>query len=188
MKFVKTLLALAVVGAAVSAQAESNFVSGAAAVSPGAVARLDFRINVPKVLFLRVGTGTEFVNDATVDEVVFNVGPAAVITPGADVAGASSGGTINARIFGNGGPVSLVNAGSGAGLINVAGDIIPWTQILPTTTSGTFTNPAINATTPLAAVARIVNQTAVWAFAYDNTASVPEGSYTGRVTYTATML
>ena len=103
MKFVKTLLALAVVGAAVSAQAESNFVTGAAAVTPGAVARLDFRINVPKVLFLRVGTGTEFTNVGTIDRVDFDVLPADVITPGTDVAGVSTGGVINSRVFGNGG-------------------------------------------------------------------------------------
>ena len=188
MKFVKTLLALAVVGAAVSAQAESNFVTGAAAVTPGAVARLDFRINVPKVLFLRVGTGTEFTNVGTIDRVDFDVLPADVITPGTDVAGVSTGGVINSRVFGNGGNVTLLTAGTVGGLVNAATDTIAWTQILPTTTSGTFANPAINASTTLTAVSRIVNQTGVWAFAYDNAASVPEGQYDGRVTYTATML
>ncbi len=186
MKFVRTLLALAVVGAAVSAQAESNFVTGAAAVTPGAVARLDFRINVPKVLFLQVGTGTEFINVGTINRVDFDVLPADVITPGANVAGVSTGGTINTRVFGNGGDITLVNVGSGAGLVNTPGDIIPWSQILPAGT-GTFANPAINNTATLTAAARIVNQTGVWTFAYDNTVSVPEGQYNGRVTYTATM-
>ncbi len=187
MKFVQTLLALAAIGTAMSAQAESNIVTGAAAVSTGAVARLDFRINVPKVLYLRVGSGIDFTDVPTVDEVVFTVPATAVLTPGANVNGVGSAGVITARIFGNGGNVSLSTVGSGSGLVS-GPDTIAWSEILPSSIGGTFANPAINSSSTVTAVGRIVSRSGTWAFAYDNISTTPEGSYLGQVTYTATVL
>ena len=187
MKFIRTCFALAFVGAAVSAQAESSIVTGAAVATPGAVARLDFRVNVPKVLYLRVGSGVDFSDGITIDEVVFNVPVASVLTPGANVNGVGSAGVITSRIFGNVGNVTLGTVGSGTGLVSGA-DTILWSEILPSTIGGAFSNPAINSSATIPAAGRIVNRSGTWAFAYDNSATVPEGSYLGQVTYTATML
>ena len=184
MKFAKQLFALAAVAAAFSAYAESDITTGAGALT--ATARLDFRVIVPKVLFLQVGTGTAFADVATIDRVDFTLTPAQV-TSATAVAGVSTGGTINARVLGNGGNVTFGAVGPVGGLTNGA-QTIPWSEIAPTAT-GALVHPAINgATTTLAATAGVYNQAAVYSFNYSNTNVVAAGTYEGRVTYTASVL
>ena len=187
MKFTRSLAAFAVVFCSISVQSESQSVSGSLAVTPGAVARLNFRIIVPKVLYLRVGSGVDFANTPTVDEVLFTVPPGDASTPGTIVNGVGSAGAITARIYGNGGNVTLRNVGSGSGLVGGA-NTIPWSQILPNLIAGTLANPPINSSRTVAAVGRMVNESATWGFRYDNTPVAAEGDYRGQVTYTATML
>jgi hypothetical protein len=50
-----TLLAAAVAAAPFAANAESQFVNGTGTAS----AKLDFRVTIPRVLFLRVGAGAD---------------------------------------------------------------------------------------------------------------------------------
>ena len=185
MKFAKQLIALATAAAAFSAYAESDITTGAGALT--ATARLDFRVIVPKVLFLQVGTGTAFADVATIDRVDFTL-TAAQATSGAAVAGVSTGGAINARVLGNGGTVTFGAVGTVGGLTNGA-QTIPWSEIAPTATGGTLIHPAISgATSALAATAGVVNSSTVYSFNYSNTNVVAAGQYDGRVTYTASVL
>ena len=187
MKFAKQFIALAAVAAAFSAQAESDINTGVGALS--AIAKLDFRVIVPKVLFLQVGTGTAFNDVITVDRVDFTLLPADV-TSGLPIAGVSTGGAINARVLGNGGNVTFGSTGPATGLVHttVPAQTIPWTQIAPAVV-GTLIHPTVNAgATTLTAAAGVVNQTSVYSFNYSNSSVVAAGEYNGRVTYTASVL
>jgi hypothetical protein len=211
MKKLLLVTALAAI-APLAAHAESNFTTAAGAQS--AAAKLDFRVVVPKMRCLQVGTGTNLANNATVDKVSFDV-PAGAIGNGTAVAGTGgdlAGGGVTVRVLGNSGTVSLTNATSGQLSSGVAGNpTVPWTDIvvtagaLATTTTG-YTNAAIAhppfnnaagggasaAATTLAASAGLVRREGSWTFAYANTATLPAGTYgdtvgnNGRVTYTAT--
>jgi hypothetical protein len=198
MKFAKHLLALALIGAAFTAHAESDVnVSNAAGAS--AVAKLDFRITVPRLIFLRVGTGVNFADalgGANIDRVDFTLA-AADIASGLAIAGASGAGAypIVARVLGNGGNVTFSAAGSGTGLVHtpiapaVAGPVVPWSQIVPAVAvGGTLPHPAIGgASSTLTATSGVVNATSNWTFSYTNTSPVAAGQYDGQVTYTAAL-
>jgi hypothetical protein len=194
----KSLALAAAVAAPLAAHAESNFVTGAGALN--ATANVDFRITIPRVLFLQVGTGALFANNAAVDLIDFVV-PAASVGDGNPVAAtAGSGdlgtGSVTARVRGNGGNVTLAATTAGA-LSNGSGGSIDWTEITTTLAAGTLPIiPLPNGATAsnlLNAVAGVVNQSAQWTYSYDNTAIVPAGVYgginanNGRVTYTASM-
>jgi hypothetical protein len=197
------------------ARAESTTINPAAAAS-AAAARLDFKVTVPAVLYLRVGTGAVVgaANDATVNLIDFAV-PAANLGDGTSVAAsAGSGdltnGAVTVRLFSNFGTNVSLNSAVAGQLLNAAGDVIPWTQIavasaaLAATTAGYtntgITHPAFSATngngtaTTLTAASRLVRQEGKWTFTFANTTAFPAGTYgaapgsNGRVTYTATQL
>lgn len=211
MKKLLLLTALAAI-TPLAAQAESNFVTGSGALS--ANAKLDFIVTIPKVLFLQVGAGTSYANNATVNDITFAV-PAGSVGNGTAVAGAGgdlAGGGVTVRVLGNSGTVTLNNSVTGPLSSGVAGDpTVPWSDIVVTsgalasTTTG-FTNaaiahPAFNtaagggasaAPTTLAATGGLVRREGSWTFAYANTSTLPAGTYgntvanNGTVTYTAT--
>jgi hypothetical protein len=193
---------LLVLGVPMWAHAESNVVTGTGALN--ASARVDFRLTVPKILFLQVGTGAAFTNNTAINLIDFVV-PAAGVGSGTAVAGtAASGdlgnGTVTARVFGNNGAVTLSSTTSGA-LSNGLGDTVSYGQIAASsvvlTSATALAAPALgdgtttNTTVP--AVNKIVNRDAKWTFSYLNTALVPSGTYggintnNGRATYTASM-
>jgi hypothetical protein len=197
-------IALAVAMAApLASHAESNFQTGAGALS--AAANVDFTIVIPKILFLQVGTGALYTTNAAVNLITFTV-PAASIGNGTPVAAsAGSGdlgnGTVTAIVRGNNGNITLSTASVGA-MGNGAGDTIPWSQVTTTPaalTTGTVLTPAAipasgSTSVTLTAVAKIVNQDARWTYGYLNTNIVAPGTYggaggtnNGRVTYTATL-
>lgn len=211
--FSKSLLALsaiAALGAPMLAHAESATVTGAGALNTSA--RLDFRVTIPKVLFLRVGTGGLYgaAANATVDLIDFTV-PAASLGNGvAQNATAGSGdlgnGAVTALLRSNAGVVTLTANTLGA-LGNGAGDTIPWSEIA--IANSNLVTPAFANTFPhLAAlpasgasanfapapVAKVTNVGSTWTFTYRNTNTVPAGTYggvgvnNGRVTYTASVL
>ena len=214
MKNLLLIAAAAATLAPFASQAESNFVTTTGSTSPAASAKLDFKIVVPKVLFLQVGTGSSMTDNTTVDMVTFTV-PANGIGNGTAVAGTGgnlSGGAVTVRVLGNTGNVVLTNATSGQLSNGVSGNpTVPWTDItvtadvLATTTTG-YTNAAIahppfnngatggaSATpTTLTASGGLVRREGSWTFAYANTSVMPAGTYgdtvanNGRVTYTAT--
>lgn len=196
-----SLLAATVLAVAGSARAESNFQTGVGALT--ATTHLDFQIIVPKMLYLRVGTGVDRTTVATVDLISFtvpaaNVGDASVI---AGTGGDLTGGVVTARVLANNGTVTLTTATPNQ-LKNVAGDLISFSQIglaVATLTSLTaFTPPAMtdNTTTnsTIAPTLNVVNRDAKWTFTYKNQNVVAAGTYGGvninnsRVTYTASIL
>jgi len=214
MKNLLLIAAAAATLAPFASQAESNFVTTTGSTSPAVNAKLDFKIVVPKVLFLQVGTGTSMADNTVVDKVTFTV-PASGIgnsTPVAGTGGDLGGGAVTVRVLGNTGDVTLSNVTAGQLSNGVSGDpTVPWTDItvtagaLGSTTTG-YTNAAIahppfnngatggaSATaTTLAASAGLVRREGSWTFAYANTSVMPAGTYgdtvanKGRVTYTAT--
>lgn len=190
-------LALAVaVAFPMMASAESNFVTGAATTTPGAQARLDFQVTIPKVLYLQVGTGTYFTNVATVNGVTFTV-PAANVGDSGAIAGSAS---VPVRVVGNNGNITL-NATTAGALGNGSGDTISFTQIVGSSDNANLAHPAAfvdggtsaNVTVTPNIGTKVTDRTANWSFNYANTAVVPPGTYGGvnannsRVTYTATM-
>lgn len=197
----KAIVAAAILSATpMLAQAESTFVNG-----PGnATANLDFQIVVPRILFLRVGTGTNFATNPAIDLITFNV-PAASLGNATPIAAtAASGdlgnGAVTARVLGNGGSVTLSSATLGA-LSNGAGGSISYGQINTAVTAlagvpgAPLPHPTLvdtgTGTTALAATAGVVNRGATWTYSYANSNVVASGSYggvgvnNGRVTYTA---
>jgi hypothetical protein len=178
------------------ASAESDLTVG----TGNAVARLDFRIIVPRVLYFAVGTGNAAVSDNnTVDDVTFdyttNAGavgqgtgsPAAVIT----------GAAVTVRAIGNNGVITVTSTNAGA-LTNATTDTIPWSQITVLSSDNTnFPSPAPSGaatTLALSSGTKVTNRTATWTYSYTNSNVVPPGTYgsidgtqNGRLTYTASM-
>lgn len=183
--------AITIVGLAAfsgTAKAESDF-----STTGSAEARLDFRVTIPSVLFLQVGSGSFPNDDATVDEIVFAPTPAEIAAGGAVGATAGSGdqgnGVVTVRVFGNQGPITLTST---ATPLASAGDVIPWTEI--GVLSSVITHPtfdaagAISTTLPTTSGVRVTNLTGTWEYEFRNTDdAVAEGEYTGTVTYTASM-
>lgn len=186
----KSAIALAL-AAPLLASAESQLVIGAGS----AAADLNFRVVVPRVLFLAVGTGAAgLATDTTEDTVTFDytTNPAAVGTGAA--AGAITGNVVPVKVLGNNGVIALTSSNTGA-LTNATGDTIPWTQITATSSDTTnFASPAPSGAAVnlgLSSGTKITSRTANWTFGYANTAVVAPGAYgttNGKVTYTASML
>lgn len=184
---VSALIALIGYGQAVWAESDIN--SGVVA-GLSAQARLDARVAVPRIIFLRIGTGTNFADNATRNRVTFTVTPANVGS-GTAVIGTPSAGPIQARVLANGGNVSFRASGTNGGLASGANRIL-WTQIVPSVSGGSLPHPAIGngvpgAVTTLVASAGIVDRSAIYSFGYSNSVPVAAGTYNGRVTYTASL-
>jgi hypothetical protein len=185
----KTALAVAL-AAPLLASAESQLTVGAGAAS----ARLDFRVVIPRVLFLAVGTGAAGLATNTFTDTVtfdYTTNPAAVGTGAA--AGAITGNVVPVRVLGNNGVIALASTNTGA-LTNATGDSIAWSEITATSSDATnFASPAPTGASVNLGVSsgtKVTSRTANWTFSYANTAAVPPGTYgttNGRVTYTATM-
>src|SRR6202790_2238555 len=205
---VKSLLGAAALTLPLMAFAESNVQTGAATAAPGATAHVDFTIVIPKILYLRVGTGSAYTTGAltsanTIDLITFS--PAAgTVGNGTAVAGTGgdlAGGVETAAIVSNSGNVTLNAMASGA-LSDGNGNTIPFTQITtaattltsatqlpaPVLTNGTSSNVVLTAP-----ATKLIVEDAKWTYSYANTVNVPAGTYGGsnvnnsRVTYTATM-
>jgi outer membrane lipoprotein SlyB len=186
--------------------AASNRQSGPGALT--ARARVNFRITIPKILYLRVGAGTAYPttlgNLGTVN--LLNFSPSASGlgngTPVAGSGGDLTGGVQTAAIISNSGNVTL-NATATGPLGDATGDSIPYTQISTAASALTagytlLAAPALtNATTAnivlTAPATKVIKADAKWTYSYANTISPPAGTYGGvnvhnsRVVYTASM-
>ena len=190
--FSRQLIALAAIaaasGMATSAHAESD-ITTAAAGAISASARLDFRITVPKIIFLQVGTGTAFSDVGTIDRVDMALSVANVTSGGAVAAAAG----VTTRVLGNGGAVSLNAQGTAGGLSNGSGQTIAWSQVTSASSNASLPHPAIGngvngATATLAASLGVVNQTTNWTFGFSNSlGTIASGTYDGQVVYTAAL-
>jgi hypothetical protein len=186
----KTALAIAL-ASPLLASAES-----ARTVGPGAAAaRLDFRVIVPRVLFLAVGEGAAgLAANTTVGTVTFDYSTNATALGTGVAALVTSGTVVPVRVLGNGGVIALASTNTGL-LTNAATptDTIPWSEITVVSSETLFPSPAPGGGTVNLGVSsgtKVTQRTANWTFSYANTAVVPPGTYgttNGRVTYTATM-
>ena len=192
---------LAALGLPMWAHAESVVTTGAGALS--AAARLDFRVTIPKVLFLQVGTGTMMATNTGINLIDFVV-PAGSAGNGTPIAATTGGdvspGVVTARLRSNGGTVTLLTATTGA-LTNGSGDTLAFSQFGASAAAGAtpnlFAAPALtngSASAPVPVTGgSITDRDALWTFSYLNAALVPPGTYggsstNGRVTYTASVL
>ena len=190
----KSALALALV-TPLLASAESQLTIGAGNAS----ARLDFRVIVPRVLFLGVGTGAAaatLANNTTVDTVTFDYSSNAAALGTGAAAGAITGNVVPVRVVGNNGQIILTANTTGA-LTNGTADTIPWSEITAVSNLAALPSPAIPLTgagaasnVTLSSGSKITDRSANWTFSYANSAVVAPGTYgttNGRVTYTAAM-
>lgn len=188
------------------AHAESSLKTGAAALS--ATAHVDFQITIPKILFLRVGTGTGTVTggwaaNGNIDLISWT--PASgTVGNGVALAGTGgdlTGGVETAVVVANQGNVTLTSTTLGK-LDDGVGDTISYNQIR--TVASTLTTVQVLAapafapnggtrTVNIPATAKIVQRDAQWAYTYRNQTTPPPGVYggvntnNGRVTYTASI-
>lgn len=204
----KTLIGAAAITLPLMAQAESNVATGAGTLT--ATAHVNFSVVIPRVLYLRVGTGSTYTGAtpalsslATQDTITFSPAIGAV---GNGTAVAGTGGDLNngvetAAIVSNAGSVTLTATAAGA-LSDGAGDTIPYTQI--TTTSAaltsttalpapTLSNTTSNSVVLTAPASKLITEDAKWTFSYANAVTAPGGTYgattanNGQITYTATV-
>lgn len=197
----KLLLVCAIAASLVPmlSRAESTFVTGAVPSTP---ARLDFRVIIPRVLFLAVGSGasgTGISANPAIDTVTFDYTTNAAAVGTGAAAATILGNVVPVRVVGNNGQISLTAATTGALTTAGATESIPWSQItvvsdqaltlpspaIPLTGTGAASNVTLSGT-------KLTNQTANWTFSYANSALLPAGIYgtstnNGRITYTATM-
>jgi hypothetical protein len=205
----KCLLAATAAATPLLCNAASTYSSGTGALT--ATATVNFQVNIPQTLYLRVGTGSAYPGTLatvnTTDLITFSpaLGSVGNGTAVAGVGGDLGAGVETAAVLSNGsGNVSLTATEAAAGLTDGFGDFIPFTQITTTaavnTASYTLLNPPVlNATggastiTLTRSAAGIVQADAKWTFSYANSVTPPGGTYGGvgvnnsLVTYTATM-
>jgi hypothetical protein len=204
----RTLLGAASLTLPLVSFAESNVQTGAATAAPGATAHVDFSVVIPKILYLRVGTGSNYTTGILAANAVINLirfsPTAAQVGNGTAVAGAGGnlgGGAETAAVVSNSGNVTLKATSTGA-LLDAAGDSIPYTQIKTAATAGFYPtllpapvlqNGASANILITAPASKIIKTDARWTYSYANTNLVPVGTYggvnvrNGRVVYTATM-
>lgn len=169
-----------------AAHAESNISSGGGTVS--AQARVGFRVEIPRFVFLQVGTGTLMAQNTTQDVIVFQpavsvLGTGSIVnaTPGS---GNLGNGIVTVRIISNAGNITFRATSSPAQLTS-GSNTIPWTQI-QTIVTNNATHPTINGgNVTFNAVNGAVNIDGTWTYRYLNAATPASGDYSSLVTYTA---
>jgi hypothetical protein len=189
----KTTLALAL-ATPLLASAESQLVTTG---TGSAIANLDLRVIIPRVLFLGVGTGsgTPLATNGVIDALTFDyttnpldvgagaTAPAASITSTGPTSGTAS---IPVRVFGNNGQVTVT--ATNPAVLTSGTDTIPFTELSVVSSNAAFAAPGFSGGTSLPTlVGRVTNQTANWTYSYANSTTPAFGTYVGRVTYTATM-
>lgn len=194
----KTLILLAIAATAGAAYAESRISASAGAVPLSTSAQLNFEVQVPRILYLRVGdTG------ATINTVTFTVGLAAplgslpinnaeytaTIPPGISGAVATdddttgSDGAIPVQLWTNNGTANL--GCTSPGLSGTSGTI-PLSAITVTQT-GSLPHPggSLDCTTTEVGATGVNSLEGAWTYAFAPTVMPPAGTYSTVVTYTA---
>ena len=169
------LTIVAALGTTEMAWAESRLQAGGA--SPQA--RLDFRITLPTLLYLQIGT-----TGATVDRITFTLNN----IPGTGAVQGTSSGTypvpVRAAGFVPRGQTMTIRANSSVPLTNgsenIRFDNIRWTA------TGNFTSGRFNDTAnqSVRSWTGSGNRTGTYRFYYDNDEYHGSGTYNGQVTYT----
>lgn len=189
---IKSVLALAA-ASPLLASAESQLTIG----TGSAVARLDLRVIVPRVLFLGVGTGaTGNVTNTTINQITFDYSTNPLDVGSTGVAAGSitntgptpAGSSVPVRVVGNNGQVTIT--ATNPATLTSGTDSIPFSELSVTSSNAALPPAAFSGGTSLptlTAGTRVTNQTATWTYSYANSVTAAAGTYTGRVTYTATM-
>lgn len=203
---VRTLLGVASLALPLMAFSESNVQAGAGPLA--AKAHVDISIVIPQILYLRVGTGSNYTvgtltNNAAKNLIRFTP-TAAQLGNGVALAGAGGnlgGSAETAALVSNNGNVTL-NVTSAGALLDAAGASIPFTQIKTAATAGFYPtllpapvlqNGASANILITAPASNVIQADARWTYTYANTSLPPAGTYggvnvrNGRVVYTATM-
>ena len=176
-----------------------------------AAAHVDFQITVPKFLFLRVGTGSNYATgtyaaNTTVDLITWtlnttNVGTGPLAGTGGDIGPAGT--ETAALVCNSGNAVTFTSTTTGA-LVDTTTDSISYSNITVAAAAGSFATllnaPALadgaTTTTTVNGSGHVVKADAKWTFSYANNTVPAGGVYggggagntgNGRVTYTATM-
>jgi hypothetical protein len=202
----KTTVAAVAIALAAGAHAESNFKSNVGAQT--ATANVDFQITIPKILFLQVGTGTLYADNASINLITFappanRVGlGCGTATDCAGTGGDLTGGAVTAVLISNAASVSI-NANTSGGVLNDGGtNTIPYSKIAvaaaalatpPVAGSSLWAFPGWDTSatyTPAAGAS--TNLSAKWTFSYLNDTIPRAGTYggvnvnKGRVAFVAT--
>lgn len=183
--------------APMSAQAAATFVNPAAA-GGSASANVNFRVVVNKVLFLGIGTGyNAFTPNATEELIEWQVVPGLTATGllGATAGGDAGVGSVNVRLFGNGGSISLQAVTPATGLANGSGQFIDFADIDTVSNNATLSAPTlVNGASASVAIPgsgsgnQIVNESAIWTYSFNYVdGTLAAGTYNGTATYTASL-
>jgi len=148
------------------------------AVGGSAQARLDFRVEIPTVLFLQLGSG-----GAVIDRITFTVNE----VPPTPIQGVSSGGNpvpVTARGLVPTGNTITLTADSSIAMTDGTNSV-PFTEVSWSAagdfSGGTFTGVAGQ---QLDQFTDSGNRTGTYTFSYANSTYSPTGTYDGQVTYT----
>lgn len=183
---------------ALAGQSKDNNTSGGLSVSVD----LRHRVEIPQILYFRIGSGTF----GSVDKVVFDVGAAGTgnnqTYSGAPVPGsgtpiaATSNGSLYVQIMANVGSLTLnYDLSDPLGLSDGGGTYIPFDEIsVVSADPGGLPAPALSnagagggISVPISGNShggRVVRRDTTWTYTYLNQQSPAAGTYDGRVTYT----
>lgn len=168
---------------------------------------LRHRVNIPQILYFRVGS--PIFN--SIDEVIIDVNMAPGVTVGNNATynginplgsstpiAATTNGILQVDLRGNIGTVSITYEVSDIlGLVSIAGDHIPFEQITTVSSNSNLPAPVLNNNGGAGGLAtsvdvfgnnfggKVVNLQAMWTYSYKNSILPVAGIYKGRVTYTA---
>lgn len=175
-----------------SASAESDVATGAAAQSAGAgaSARLNFQIEIPRFIYLRVGQA-----GLGIDTVRFDPTAEQVAEGTAGITGTAGSGSVYVSLISNAGGVTITPTNSNGNGLSDGGatpNYISYGQIETASNVGALQAPELTnaggtsvSITPNIS-ANVTNISATWTYTYDNPTDPPAaGTYTGQVTYTA---
>ncbi len=201
MRLNKILISVAIVASLAYTQgsvADTQVVTGAAALPGGAGASvdLDFQITIPAFLSFRVGSA------AIVDTIAFAPAVADVLAPTLGMAGTGGdlgAGQVTVEIRSNGstvgGSVQISEGTTGATGLSNGTSTISWGQINTADSGGggiaapVLSDNSNNTSSVATTSAGVVDRTSTWTYTYDNPAVPPQsGIYTGTATYTAVSL
>lgn len=185
MKLIRSTLAVAIAAATalpLAAHAASNSANGAGPQST--TVDLNFSVVIPRFVFLRVGDAAPAsVNTLSYAPTINDLVNSTTVTPtGGDV-----GSDLTVRVLSNGGNVTLA-ASNLANLVS-AGNNIPTSTLTASNPLGSIGVPAFGSSVVLNAVSGVVNQSGTWRYTWANPVNTvyPAGTYTGTVTYTASI-
>ncbi len=197
----KKLAAILMLGVCVgTAWAESRITAvPSSTTSLSATARLNFAVNVPRVLYLRVGDTGATVNTVTfnvalagalgtlpvTDQVFSGAVPPALGTTGVTDDNGAADGQVGVQLWTNNGTANLTCSGSPltSGALTIALSEIT----VSSSVGGTLGHPGTSLACASAArgSAGVNNLTDTWTFGYAPASLPTAGSYTTQVTYTA---